>query len=915
MKKLVLIINLVLMLNCCLAISPSTNGKFLLGSGSSNEKNIKDITSYSTGQITPLWEGRSDSNGYDSGSRIMENMFAYVQGPAVRRPGTRFIKVVGDAAIGEGSVIVPRHLERNILMQYFVQNGTVWGIPFTNNTDVLTLDEGLYAQNVGDGNTGFPCYLHPFEVGQTISISGSGNYSGGTVMAGTSTNMIITSENFNGAEQFDGTETVIRYINTTAGEGRMVMDSDNNLYVGTTGGVDERYIQKISEDFLTVDNSYFSPDGGWNVGNSIVQGLQILESGNNEYLYAWFSGLGGTNYLFKFDLSDGSQVWRITAEEADIYEINLNPPLGPVDWCSIRNEDFGSPPTYDMAIDASGEAYIQNASSTYWIATFYGNAEKSFSKFETADGTYDDYYINEFNPDCIGAPVWWTYTSGAYEIHIDNNIRYGENDPGVVILGGNGNYYVPQGGRYLYDEPIPDYVQANVWVDHNEYWPGLNLSIVTLGGTDGTSIRLGRDPIYINENFGGTYSTDDIYSSCITTHNGFIYVANLDNDTVYKLNSSLSILASVEIPHVDGRHTLQGILVDAFDRVTVVRQAIQGAAVYLGDNFWYYNDNLVRIGESNGLLDHRIAYAWAAGTVHEKGNFSFEQPVRFTSSSYDYTSELDYNDPNTYVIANATEARLVPFEHSVGDSYVLELGNEYAGFLRTAIIKPGLATSPSPTDTETEVSTSATLSWTAGSNTNTADVYFGTVSPGVLVSSNQSGTTYNPGELEYDTTYYWRIDGRNNDGITIGTVWSFTTGSASPTGSYSAYFAGMGGFSDCELEIELTGDAGNLTFIFKDTGTGSSEFTVDDNARGMPIWFSEDDHGPGPHDWTEVTIAIGAGTKQFLFDYTPWASGKELWLDNITFPNGTTEDFETGDFSKLSWIIDGGEVPCQIYAW
>ena len=40
---------------------------------------------------------------------------------------------------------------------------------------------------------------------------------------------------------------------------------------------------------------------------------------------------------------------------------------------------------------------------------------------------------------------------------------------------------------------------------------------------------------------------------------------------------------------------------------------------------------------------------------------------------------------------------------------------------------------------------------------------------------NQAGTTYNPGTLTANATYYWRIDEKNANGTTTGTVWSFTT--------------------------------------------------------------------------------------------------------------------------------------------
>ena len=59
-------------------------------------------------------------------------------------------------------------------------------------------------------------------------------------------------------------------------------------------------------------------------------------------------------------------------------------------------------------------------------------------------------------------------------------------------------------------------------------------------------------------------------------------------------------------------------------------------------------------------------------------------------------------------------------------------------------------------------------------DTVTYDVYFGTSSSPPLVSSGQSGTSYDPGEMSI-TTYYWQIVAYSRDAKTKGPTWSFTT--------------------------------------------------------------------------------------------------------------------------------------------
>ena len=89
---------------------------------------------------------------------------------------------------------------------------------------------------------------------------------------------------------------------------------------------------------------------------------------------------------------------------------------------------------------------------------------------------------------------------------------------------------------------------------------------------------------------------------------------------------------------------------------------------------------------------------------------------------------------------------------------------------------PGQASNPSPASGATDVMPNATLSWTAGSNAVSHNVYFGTTNLPPSVSSNQAGITFDQGILNVSTVYYWRIDEKNLNGVvTTGDLWSFTT--------------------------------------------------------------------------------------------------------------------------------------------
>lgn len=91
---------------------------------------------------------------------------------------------------------------------------------------------------------------------------------------------------------------------------------------------------------------------------------------------------------------------------------------------------------------------------------------------------------------------------------------------------------------------------------------------------------------------------------------------------------------------------------------------------------------------------------------------------------------------------------------------------------------PGQASNPNPASGATDVNTQTSLTWTAGSNTTSHKVYFGTSNPPEL-QSTVSTASYNPGSLNTNTTYYWQVDEVNSVGTTTGSVWSFTTTSNS----------------------------------------------------------------------------------------------------------------------------------------
>jgi hypothetical protein len=90
---------------------------------------------------------------------------------------------------------------------------------------------------------------------------------------------------------------------------------------------------------------------------------------------------------------------------------------------------------------------------------------------------------------------------------------------------------------------------------------------------------------------------------------------------------------------------------------------------------------------------------------------------------------------------------------------------------------PGTPGNLSPANGATGISVTTALTWAAASNATSYDVYFGT-SASPALAGNTTGTSYSPGTLSANTTYYWRVAAKNSAGATSSTICSFTTTSS-----------------------------------------------------------------------------------------------------------------------------------------
>ncbi len=215
-----------------------------------------------------------------------------------------------------------------------------------------------------------------------------------------------------------------------------------------------------------------------------------------------------------------------------------------------------------------------------------------------------------------------------------------------------------------------------------------------------------------------------------------------------------------------------------------------------------------------------------------------------------------------------------------------------------------------PLNMSINIPVSTSLSWVGGdpdNDTVTYDVYFGNTSTPPKVSSNQSGTSYNPvGDLENNTMYYWRITAwDSNKEFAIGPLWHFTTGQEGPISVViTKPMAGKFYFNDMERSISL----GAMTFVYGKitiTVNVTSEFDI------AKIEYFVDDKLISEEDTAELTCFWRP-----LIQFNSALSLKRNIRVVVTDSEGNNASAEVNitkwRFHPLPWILAGMSIASRL---
>jgi outer membrane protein assembly factor BamB len=207
---------------------------------------------------------------------------------------------------------------------------------------------------------------------------------------------------------------------------------------------------------------------------------------------------------------------------------------------------------------------------------------------------------------------------------------------------------------------------------------------------------------------------------------------------------------------------------------------------------------------SAGNSDDKKVHAFNGSNGNELWNFETGGDVNTVAvADIDFDNQLDViagsDDQYVYVIYGNNGTSF--WSYSTADDVIhIQLGDisgdgipnigcvtfgfdgvvyAFSSFTPAENIPPYTPNNPSPTDGELYVDPNADLSWTGGDpnpqDTVTYDIYFGTTSSPPKIVTNQSDTSYDPGTMNFNTKYYWKIVAwDNNNASSESSTWNFT---------------------------------------------------------------------------------------------------------------------------------------------
>jgi hypothetical protein len=382
---------------------------------------------------------------------------------------------------------------------------------------------------------------------------------------------------------------------------------------------------------------------------------------------------------------------------------------------------------------------------------------------------------------------WPTYEGETLDEYADyHNLAVRMSQYGSMYLANQGwdfteilSYYYPGVSFFDISPDLPDLVVEDIWIEPAEFGQGDTVNIwqrtKSVGSGDATgTFRIQRyfDGTSISGVDKNGLAAGASYQSCYT----YTWPSDCNSHTVRVVADLYNAITESSEGNNERAESFSAICEGIDLTVTSVNApTFAQAGDYIAVSWTVKNQG----NAPSGSFYNRISLATAPyGTDISLGNFPMDSITTGACSSDTQFPKI----PETvssgyyYVTVFADAFQTVPesdeynnINKAPSQIHITEANNP-----------PYTPSSPSPANHATGASINVDLSWTGGDpdagDTVTYDVYFGTSSTPPLVSNDQSGTTYDPGTLAYNTKYYWKVIATDNHAAsTTGPLWDFTT--------------------------------------------------------------------------------------------------------------------------------------------
>ena len=359
----------------------------------------------------------------------------------------------------------------------------------------------------------------------------------------------------------------------------------------------------------------------------------------------------------------------------------------------------------------------------------------------------------------------------------------------------------------------------------------------------------------------------------------------------------------------------------ATTRIRNVRMGdVYNGYAYYGDagtenaGFWAIN-LATGVSTQLGILSVTGSGSWGLWTVKEVDGFLYVHTTHDGIYIYNMTDATTLGTLH----ARYTKDKLDALAEDTNPNWGFDVVDDGSRMLLSAglgrvieIIDSRIAGAPNPANGAVDIKQTLILKWGAGDQALSHQVYFGTDEEAVRIAdtglSEYIGTrelgseSYDPGKLQWDTTYYWRIDEVNNanpDSPWIGGVWSFTTADFLLVDDFEDYDVGNNeiwwGWKD-----GLGYPARDGIPAYPGNGTGSAvgdettpsyteETIVHGGAQSMPMLYDNNKQGYSMYSEVEHTLTDQRDwTEEGVTELSLWFRGYPVYLSSfVEGPTGT----------------------------